>query len=909
MAHVDDIIVLDDDDDDEEKPHCSDRKKPCTLPPNQTNGRKGEGESQNKTQGMSAENSKLFDEFVKYCSGLTGEHPEVITFLERRVSRANPSYLSSIEFRNVLGRCLTRVQSKRSKVYVYINELCTSLKANSQKRKITLRPSTLAVQTTKQEQQQSEEDEEQTEEKEEEPTRKTGSKRQIRYLENLLRIYSREIQKLQEKELSIEEMEEEDSTYIQESRLKRKLIRIFEKLCELKDCPSLTGRVIEQRIPYRGTRYPEVNRRLEKFINGTSGAFPDYGDVLRVIQRANERHGLGLQRKQMQGMAQDAFRELGNLLQERRHLDLVYNFGCHLTDSYKPVSDPAHQNSLLARRLRENRTVALSNIDNVIKKYAAMQDDGEEDERRKKKKESETQCSTHEGKASTTKNRETPSPQSQDSGEDEESEEESETDIEEELKQAQQVSDGEEDEDETPANEDNDRDQKMEIPSSAQAYSSGEEDDEEERDDDIIEDEGEEQMEQETSLPSSPLSGKPETLSTVLEMKLISTENSCCPPTQSPDTPPSLDQAEDNRVHDVGSSSEVTSKVNSGDVQVDGRRNMESDLHCLNNNSTDKESDLTTNVESSTSHNKTDQSHVGSSEDCTVSEDRKSPSVGGSDDHAKPVDKETVSAKSSSSLEVVCVGSSTSADSEVLNVASSCSESTTHVELPCVESSNLDTEASCVESSSGQAQVGAQKSCVGSSMDANAQTDSTSEWSNTQLDNDVPCVESSVNNDSEDSRGSSLVGSSDDSKISEDAELSRVGSSNGIAHVKTEEGTDLKCVGSSVNRHTGDSGKTKTANLLNRKRKRSPPHTLLENGKRTFNGNERNRGDWNNKRTKRDSSPDSANESSNSSSPDMSLEMMVFSSPHKVCTSPSNKCSTSHASTQCDPDEIIVLSD
>ncbi|NXL69152.1 DAXX protein, partial [Chordeiles acutipennis] len=167
------------------------------------------------------------------------------------------------------------------------------------------------------------------------PRPPAASKRQIRYLENLLRVYTGEIRRLQERELDLSELDSEDSTYLQESRLKRKMMRIFERLCQLKQCSSLTGRVIEQRIPYRGTRYPEVNRRIERFINRPD-AFPDYGDILKVIQKASARHGLGLARRQMENMAQDAFREVGNRLQERRHLDLVYNFGSHLTDQYRP---------------------------------------------------------------------------------------------------------------------------------------------------------------------------------------------------------------------------------------------------------------------------------------------------------------------------------------------------------------------------------------------------------------------------------------------------------------------------------------------------------------------------------------------------------------------------------------------
>ncbi|KAK4805156.1 hypothetical protein QYF61_025553 [Mycteria americana] len=229
---------------------------------------------------------------------------------------------------------------RRNKVYVYINELCTVLKAHTSRRKLPLAsaPSVAAPPSPPQP-----------------PTSPQppaspssssaaaaassrppgGSKRQIRYLENLLRVYMGEIRRLQERELDLAELDSEDSTYLQESRLKRKMMRIFERLCQLKQCSSLTGRVIEQRIQYRGTRYPEVNRRIERFINRPE-AFPDYTDILKVIQKASARHSLGLAQRQMESMAQDAFRDVGNRLQERRHLDLIYNFGSHLTDQYRP---------------------------------------------------------------------------------------------------------------------------------------------------------------------------------------------------------------------------------------------------------------------------------------------------------------------------------------------------------------------------------------------------------------------------------------------------------------------------------------------------------------------------------------------------------------------------------------------
>lgn len=47
--------------------------------------------------------------------------------------------------------------------------------------------------------------------------------------------------------------------------------------------------------------------------------------------------------------------------------------------------DPALTDPVLARRLRENRSLALSRLDEVISKYAILQDESEEGERQKRR--------------------------------------------------------------------------------------------------------------------------------------------------------------------------------------------------------------------------------------------------------------------------------------------------------------------------------------------------------------------------------------------------------------------------------------------------------------------------------------------------------------------------------------------
>lgn len=80
------------------------------------------------------------------------------------------------------------------------------------------------------------------------------------------------------------------------------------------------------------------SNQIERYINRPEVRHnpPDYHDINRLVTRANERYKLCLDRKQLIMLAKEAFRDIGTRIQERRHLDLVYNFGSHLTDAYKP---------------------------------------------------------------------------------------------------------------------------------------------------------------------------------------------------------------------------------------------------------------------------------------------------------------------------------------------------------------------------------------------------------------------------------------------------------------------------------------------------------------------------------------------------------------------------------------------
>ncbi|MEJ1270703.1 hypothetical protein NN561_001530 [Cricetulus griseus] len=289
MVAADSIIVLDDEDEDE----AAAQMGPSQLPSNPVSLEpEASGPSESHRNGGShnsggrkcykLENERLFEEFLELCKVQTSDHPEVVPFLHKQQQRTQSLFLASAEFCNIMPRVLSRARNRPAKLYVYINELCTVLKAHSSKKKQNLAPapSTPSEPSGGNPPTESSSDLTNAENTASEASRTCGSRRQIQRLEQLLALY----------------VAEGDTA----------AAGGVGSLCELKDCSSLTGRVIEQRILYRVTRYPEVNRCIERLINKPGpDAFPDYGDVLSAVERATTRHNLGLPRQQLQLMAQD----------------------------------------------------------------------------------------------------------------------------------------------------------------------------------------------------------------------------------------------------------------------------------------------------------------------------------------------------------------------------------------------------------------------------------------------------------------------------------------------------------------------------------------------------------------------------------------------------------------------------
>ncbi|XP_052220122.1 uncharacterized protein LOC127837243 isoform X2 [Dreissena polymorpha] len=203
---------------------------------------------------------------------------------------------------------------------------------------------------------------------------KKGSSRQIRKLEALLQNIRDEIERVRSRELSLDDLESEVSDYLLEDKLQHKFVKVYNKLCELHEAKSYTGRPTEKYFRYQGTRYEAVNRKIERFVNKRK-VFPDYHDIRNLIVNVNKDKRLNLRARDIDDLAREAFTDVGNQLQKRRQKDFVssLHFPGSEVNPYSTYDDPALFDPDLKKKLDHNKKTGKTKMDQVVEKYAHLQ--------------------------------------------------------------------------------------------------------------------------------------------------------------------------------------------------------------------------------------------------------------------------------------------------------------------------------------------------------------------------------------------------------------------------------------------------------------------------------------------------------------------------------------------------------
>lgn len=188
----------------------------------------------------------------------------------------------------------------------------------------------------------------------------------IRHFYRTLHAITKRIKMLEEAEV---DLNDEDSSYLQLERFKKRACQIYEKICDLKGESKSVRRQLKKPIHFKDSDYPHFNNSLSAFVNRMQD-FPDYHDVLQILEKCNKEKELGLAKYEMKRIgtswsssikiniehtfycfaAYDAFNKVGRMLQSRRKNDL-YETVTHYTANGK---DPASSDPELLAKLKEN---------------------------------------------------------------------------------------------------------------------------------------------------------------------------------------------------------------------------------------------------------------------------------------------------------------------------------------------------------------------------------------------------------------------------------------------------------------------------------------------------------------------------------------------------------------------------
>lgn len=195
----------------------------------------------------------------------------------------------------------------------------------------------------------------------------------IRKLEKHLVKLAHGIKKLREKEVNWEDSDEENSPYIMESRYKAQAVKVWQKICELEGRRPITGRERDRKFSFKGTRYDGLNTKVGKLVN-KSKIFPDFTDILSLVEAENNEAGLGLGNQEVQKMARIIFSDVGQELQKRRQRDERNIARSYFEQDPDFDADPAEHDAELQAKLDANAKMHHKRIDDVIQAYVVKQE-------------------------------------------------------------------------------------------------------------------------------------------------------------------------------------------------------------------------------------------------------------------------------------------------------------------------------------------------------------------------------------------------------------------------------------------------------------------------------------------------------------------------------------------------------
>ncbi|KAK6641388.1 hypothetical protein RUM44_013099 [Polyplax serrata] len=303
-----------------------------------------------------AKTKKLFDEFVERCTSfedIPNDRIRLSNKLYKKYSEAGTEYINSDEFLGLIQKCTKKLE--KNNLYFLAKEVTDEL---CNRKKIQFGNGVITS---------NDEFVDGNELQNQPPQNEKKKKKIIKKILSHLDTLGMKIKELENAEVDLSD--EEDSSYVQLQRYRKKFCSLYKKFCKLTNEVSDASRIYSRKICFSGSKYPEINRCIENWLNKTR-RFPDFSDILKLLENQSSSLGLQYSSEGIRVLATEIFQQVGVQLQRRRQYDLWDTLSGFLTET----EDPAESNPELQKVLNTNFEVRVKKEQEIITYFAELQE-------------------------------------------------------------------------------------------------------------------------------------------------------------------------------------------------------------------------------------------------------------------------------------------------------------------------------------------------------------------------------------------------------------------------------------------------------------------------------------------------------------------------------------------------------
>ncbi|UJR35949.1 hypothetical protein I4U23_028690 [Adineta vaga] len=205
--------------------------------------------------------------------------------------------------------------------------------------------------------------------------------KKINKLQRRLTSLSKLIRELEEKDMSLDEMEHCD-LYEVESSLKKQACEMYAKLTKLNNESASANRILDQPITLSENDifYPSIHQAVEEMINQTK-YLPSFYDVLQTVEKTNDKCKLNLEADNRKTLAEKIFKLIGTKVKNRRMADFNDIMSSRLPEDFDIEQyDPASNSIELENTLNENKREAVIKTEKILQEFSQIDPELESEE-------------------------------------------------------------------------------------------------------------------------------------------------------------------------------------------------------------------------------------------------------------------------------------------------------------------------------------------------------------------------------------------------------------------------------------------------------------------------------------------------------------------------------------------------